>query len=59
MMYDGLFCAFDQVAMGARHGSLHRSGRHQAGPPGRLLRQLARAGGGGNKGGRFADEIAP
>ena len=41
MMYDGLFCAFDQCAMGAGHREVRRLGRARPRAPGRDRRQPA------------------
>ena len=45
MMYDGLFCAFDQVRHGRRHREVRRVGRPRPRAAGRARRQVPRAGG--------------
>ncbi len=44
MMYDGLFCAFDQVRHGCRHREVRRLGRPRARAPGRAGRRRPTSG---------------
>ena len=60
MMYDGLFCAFDNVRHGARHRALQRSRRRLPRAPGRSSpRSSHERAAAAIKDGKFADEIVP
>jgi acetyl-CoA C-acetyltransferase len=58
MMYDGLFCAFDQVAMGAGTEKYAASAGLERAPQDELAAQSHERAAAAIKDGRFADEIA-
>jgi acetyl-CoA C-acetyltransferase len=59
MMYDGLFCAFDQVAMGAGTERYAASAGLERGPQDDLAAKSHERAAAAIKEGRFADEIVP
>jgi acetyl-CoA C-acetyltransferase len=59
MMYDGLFCAFDQVAMGAGTEKYAASCEIQRAPQDELAAKSHERAAAAIKEGRFADEIVP
>ena len=59
MMYDGLFCAFDQVAMGAGTEKYAASAGLERGPQDDLAAKSHERAAAAIKEGRFADEIVP
>jgi acetyl-CoA C-acetyltransferase len=59
MMYDGLFCAFDQVAMGAGTEKYAASAGLERGPQDDLAAKSHERAAEAAKEGRFADEIVP
>src|SRR5919106_3732527 len=59
MMYDGLFCAFDQVAMGAGTERYAASAGRRPRPPDEFAARSHERASAAIKEGRFADEVVP